>query len=52
MLISKIEKKKKKKRDLKEEYLNENGLHEEEIEIEDQDVIIDAVKNFMEKRRK
>lgn len=42
----------RKKKDLKEEYLNENGLHEEEVEIEDQDVIIDAVKNFMEKRRK
>ena len=52
VLVSTSAKKKKKKRDLKEEYLNENGLHEEEIEIEDQDVIIEAVKNFMEKRRK
>lgn len=42
----------RKKKDLKEEYLNENGLHEEKVEIEDQDVIIDAVKSFMEKRRK
>ena len=52
VLISTSARHRKKKRDLKEEYLNENGLHEEEIEIEDQDVIIDAVKNFMEKRRK
>ena len=42
----------KKKRDLKDEYLNEKGLHEEEIEIEDQDIVIEAVKSFMEKRRK
>lgn len=52
VLVSTSARHRKKKRDLKEEYLNENGLHEEEIEIEDQDVIIDAVKNFMEKRRK
>ena len=52
VLVSTSARYRKKKRDLKEEYLNENGLHEEEIEIEDQDVIIDAVKNFMEKRRK
>ena len=41
----------KKKRDLKEEYFNENGLQEAEIEAEDQDVIIEAVKNFIEKRK-
>lgn len=52
VLVSTSARHRKKKRELKEEYLNENGLHEEEIEIEDQDVIIDAVKNFMEKRRK
>ena len=52
VLVSTSARHRKKKRELKEEYLNENGLHEEEIEIEDQDVIIEAVKNFMEKRRK
>ena len=52
VLISTSARHRKKKRDLKEEYLNENGLHEEELEIEDQDIIIEAVKSFMEKRSK
>ena len=52
VLISTSARYRKKKRDLKEEYLNENGLHEEELEIEDQDIIIEAVKSFMEKRSK
>ena len=52
VLISTSARHRKKKRDLKEEYFNENGLHEEELEIEDQDGIIDAVKSFMEKNRK
>ena len=42
--------KNRKKRDLKEEYMNENDLHEAEIEIEDQEDIIDAVKEFIAKR--
>lgn len=42
----------KKKRDLKDEYLEENGLQEAELETEDTDVVIEAVKNFMDKRRK
>ncbi len=52
VLISTSARHRKKKRDLKEEYLNENGLHEEELEIEDQDIVIEAVKSFIEKRRK
>ena len=43
--------KNRKKRDLKEEYMNENGLQEADIEIEDQEDIIDAVKEFVDKRR-
>ena len=43
--------KNRKKRDLKEEYMNENGLQEAEIEIEDQEDIIDAVKEFVDKRK-
>lgn len=43
--------KNRKKRDLKEEYMNENGLQEAEIDIEDQEDIIDAVKEFVDKRR-
>ena len=42
--------KNRKKRDLKEEYMNENGLHEAELEIEDQEDIIDAVKEFIDKK--
>lgn len=42
--------KNRKKRDLKEEYMNENNLHEAEMEIEDQEDIIDAVKEFIAKR--
>lgn len=38
--------KRRKQRDLKEEYLEEKGVQEEEIEIEDQDIIIEAVKRF------
>jgi sortase A len=41
----------RKKRDLKEEYMKENGLHEAEIEVEDQDDIIEALKEFVDKRR-
>ena len=52
VLVSTSARHRKRKRDLKELYLNENGLHEVELEIEDQDVIIEAVKSFMEKRRK
>ena len=37
--------KRRKQRDLKEEYLEEKGV-QEEIEIEDQDIIIEAVKRF------
>ena len=40
-----------KKRDLKEEYMHENGLQEAEIEVEGQDDIIDAVKEFVGKKR-
>ena len=42
--------KNRKKRDLKEEYMSENGLHEAELEIEDQEDIIDAVKEFIDKK--
>ena len=42
--------KNRKKRDLKEEYMNENGLQDSELEIEDQEDIIGAVKEFIDKR--
>ena len=42
--------KNRKKKDLKEKYMNENGLAEAELEIEDQEDIIDAVKEFVGKR--
>lgn len=42
--------KNRKKKDLKEKYMNENGLAETELEIEDQEDIIDAVKEFVGKR--
>ncbi len=42
--------KNRKKRDLKEEYLDERGLQEAELEIEDQEDIIGAVRDFVEKR--
>ena len=42
--------KNRKKRDLKEEYMNENGLKDEDLEIEDQEDIIDAVKEFIDKK--
>ena len=44
-----------KKRDLKKEYMNEIGLHEEEvveIDPEDQDDVIEALKRFIGRRRK
>ena len=41
----------RKTRDRKAEYLNEHRLVEAELEIEDKDLIIDAIKTFMEKRR-
>ncbi len=44
--------KKRKKRDLKEEYLGEKNLQEAEIEIGDQDVVLEAVKKFFEKKQK
>lgn len=43
--------KNRKKRDLKEEYMNENGLHEAEIELEDQESIMEALREFVDKRR-
>ena len=43
--------KRKKKRYLKEEYLAEKGITEEDIEPEERRAIIDAVSKFMEKRR-
>jgi sortase A len=42
----------RKKRDLKEQYMNEYGLHEAEIEIEDQDDIIEALRQFVDKNKK
>ena len=42
----------RKVRDYKAEYLSEHHLAEPELEIEDKDIIIDAVKAFMEKRRR
>ena len=42
----------RKKRDLKEEYMNENGLHEAVIDTEDPDVVVEAVKRFVEKRKR
>ena len=42
----------RKKRDLKEEYMNEYGLHEAEIEIEDQDDIIEALRRFVDTNKK
>ena len=41
----------RRKRDLKAEYLSEHRLKEVELEIEDKDIIMDAVKEFFEKRR-
>ena len=41
----------RKTRDRKAEYLNEHRLVEAELEIEDKDLIIDAIRTFMEKRR-
>ena len=37
--------------DLADGYMKENGLHEAEIEVEDQDDIIEALKKFVDKRR-
>ena len=41
----------KKARDYKAEYLTSRSLAEPELEIEDKDMIIDALKTFMDKRR-
>ena len=41
----------KKVRDYKAEYLTSRSLAEPELEIEDKDMIIDALKTFMDKRR-
>ena len=41
----------RRKRDLKAEYLSEHRLKEVEPEIEDKDIIMDAVRAFFEKRR-
>lgn len=43
--------KNRKSRDLKEEYFAEKGLKEIEEEIEDQDIVLEAVEEFMEKRK-
>ena len=43
--------KNRKSRDLKEEYFAEKGLKEVEEEIEDQDIVLEAVEEFMEKRK-
>ena len=51
MLIS-ISMNRRKVRDRKAEYLSEHHLAEPELEIEDQDLVIDAVRAFMEKRRR
>ena len=42
----------RKVRDRKAEYLSEHHLSEPELEIEDKDLVIDAVRAFMEKRRR
>ena len=42
----------RKVRDYKAEYLSEHRLEEPELEIEDKDMILDAVRTFMEKRRR
>ena len=42
----------RKVRDYKAEYLSEHRLEEPELEIEDKDMILDAVRAFMEKRRR
>ena len=42
----------RKTRDRKAEYLNEHRLVEAELEIEDKDRIIEAIKAFVEKRRR
>lgn len=42
--------KKRNARNLKDDYLNEKGLTEAEIEIEDREIIMDAVRRFMNKR--
>ena len=52
VLISTSAGHRRRKRDLKEEYIHENKLQEPEIEMEDRDVVIETVKNFVEKRRK
>ena len=39
-------------KDLKGKYLKEQGLKDIELEIEDQDVVLDAIKAFMDKRKK
>ena len=52
VLISTSARQREKKRNLKEKYLNENGLHEEVLEIEDQDIVLEAVKSILEKRKK
>ena len=42
----------RKVRDRKAEYLSEHHLAEPELQIEDKDMIIDAIRTFMEKRRR
>ena len=44
--------KKRNARNLKEDYLKENGLTEAEIEIEDKELIMDAARRFMNRRTK
>ena len=44
--------KKRNARNLKDDYLKENGLTEAEIEIEDKELIMDAARRFMNRRTK
>jgi sortase A len=44
--------KRRQRRDLKGEYLKEHGIKDFELEIEDQDIIVETLKSFMERRRR
>ena len=44
--------KRRQKNDLKSQYFDEHGLKEAQLEIEDQDRVLDAIKAFMDKRKK
>ena len=43
--------KKRKRRSYKSEYLNESGLSDAEIELEDRDLVLEAVRKFRESRK-